>query len=253
MILTPFELPSQGLFKRSPVLNITGLGFQDLLDYSREYQEAQTPMKKYLVDYEWIKRVFPNEWRDINLVDLDAIILKWKMESLSENNELTITKACPKCGEVNTLNIILEQLTTFIPVEFDLEGEIELGGDIYKFRCPSLDEFDSVVIRNSKSGRCRNIELLKLISLFPDYNHTRPNLMENLVLNAKKLDMKALKTLSSVYFKNEIRIKTRCSKCKSEDWSMGVSSLIDNPFLTLVLSTGSTRDKIIFKQIRRTE
>lgn len=251
MILTPFELPSQGLDKQSPVLNVNGLGFQDLLDYSNDYTKADTPMKKYLVDFEWIKKVFPNEWRNINLVDLDAIILRWKMESLSGSNELTITKKCSECGEINTLSVILDQITTFIPVEYDLEGDVTLGEETYHYRCPSLEEFNDVVIRNSKSGRCRNMELLKLIALFPDYNKVRPNLMENLVLNAKLIDIKVLKTLSSVYFKSEVRLQTKCSKCKNGDWSMGVSTLIDNPFLSLVLSSGSTRDKIVFKQIRR--
>jgi hypothetical protein len=248
MILTPYEMPSRGLDKTSEPVNIEGMGFQDMLEYSREYEKAKTPYQKYLIDYKWIKKSITN-WQSINLVDLDAIILRWKIESVSRTNEFTVRKACPECGEVCTLNLEMDQLTTFIPVEFDLSGEVVLGDTRLEYKIPNLLVFDEVLTRLSKSGRCKDIELAKLISFFPDFK-VRPNIVESMVLNAKLDDIQVLKTLSSVYLRSEISINTRCTNCKNGVWSMGVTTLIDDPFLSLVLSSGSIRDKISLKQIQ---
>jgi len=242
MILTPYELPSNGKDPNSEPITINGLGFQDLLIYSREYEAAKTPLQKYLVDFNWIKKVVPN-WTKINLVDLDSVILRWKIESVSGTKEFTIRKKCPDCGEELDLSLEVQQLSIFKPIEYSLENVCELSGTTYRYQCPNLEFFDSVVSKVIRGGRVKDIELLKLISIFPDFA-SRPNQIESLVLNAKLSDIQVLKTLSSVFFRSSITIRTRCPKCKCEEWSMGVSSLIDNPFLSLALSSGTIEDKI---------
>jgi len=247
MILTPYELPSRGLDKNSEPVNIEGLGFQDMLEYSREYEKAKSPYTKYLIDYKWIKKSISN-WQSINLIDLDAVILRWKIESVSGSNEFTVRKQCPECGQIMTLNLELNQLSSFLPVEYGLAGQVILQGAKIDYECPSLMVFDEVLTRLNKSGRCKDIELAKLIALFPDFK-IRPNIIESAVLNAKLIDIQILKTLSAMYLRSEINIRTRCLNCKNEDWSMGVTALIDDPFLSLVLSTGSIRDKIFMQQV----
>lgn len=251
MILTPSELPSHGLDSNSENLSIRGLGFQEMLQYSEEYESARTPFKKFIIDFEWTKKLIPN-WRTINLVDLDAVILRWKVASVSDSNEFSIRKECPHCHSLQTLELTVEQLNNFVPIEFGLTGEIVLGNTNYLYKCPSLDHFNDVYTKISRSGRVKYVELLKLISMIPDFD-AHPNQIENAVINAKLQDIQVLKTLATVYLRSKVNIKTTCSNCKGGDWSMGVTSLIDNPFLSLVLSSGSIEDKITFGEICRSE
>jgi len=242
MILTPYELPSNGKDKNSEPIEITGLGFQDLLIYSREYESANTPLKKYLVDFNWIKKVISN-WQKINLVDLDAVILRWKIECVSGKKEFTTRKRCPECGNQLDLSLEVQQLSIFNPLEFNLENVCEINGVTYRYLCPNLEFFDKVVSKVTRSGRIKDIEILKLISMFPDFAD-RPNQIESMVLNAKNEDIQVLRTLSSIFLRSTISIKAKCPKCKCEDWSMRVASLIDDPFLSLALSSGTIEDKI---------
>ena len=249
MIITPNELPTNGLDKKSESINVTGLGFQDMMEYTNEYQSAQTEFKKYLIDYQWIKKKVSN-WKSINLADLDAVILRWKIESVTNTNEFSVEKTCPICGTRQTLNLEVQQLKHFIPIDYYLFGEVVLGRSKYEYRCPTLEEFDEVVKRVGRFSNCKSIELLKLIATFPEFkNH--PNKIEKLVLDARHQDIQVLKLLSNIYYKSEITVATKCINCKGGDWSMGVFSLIDNPFLSLVLSTGSIEDKISIEQVRR--
>lgn len=248
MILTPFELPSHGLDSNSESIQIVGLGFQDMIQYTEDYEAAKTPFKKFLVDYEWTKKLIVN-WRKINLIDLDAVILRWKIASVSSTNEFSIRKTCPSCGFEQVLSLSVEQLSNFIPIGYALTGEIILGNKMYTYECPSLEHFDDVVTKVTKYGRIKYVELLKLISMIPDFD-IYPNQVENAVINAKLDDIQVLRTLSTMYLNSKVTIKTKCTRCKSEDWSMGVASLIDNPFLSLVLSSESIKDKITPGKIR---
>jgi len=85
--------------------------------------------------------------------------------------------------------------------------------------------------------------------MFPRFRD-RPNEMEALVINAKVSDIQALKLLAEVFFNDKITIKTRCANCKQGDWSMRVASLIDAPFLSLVLSNPTAQNKVILEQVR---
>lgn len=248
MILTPSELPSNGLDPKSESILLDGLGYQDLLTYSHEYESARTPLKKFLVDYEWIKKKVSN-WKSINLMDLDAIILMWKVATVSETNEFSVVKKCPVCGHEQELNLTLEQLSTFVPTQFHLSGTVTLSGTEYEYKCPQLADFEEVVTRVIRSGRVKDIEILKLISMFPRFRD-RPNEMEALVINAKVSDIQALKLLAEVFFNDKITIRTRCANCKQGDWSMRVASLIDAPFLSLVLSNPTAQNKVILEQVR---
>lgn len=251
MILTPYELPSHGLDQNSESISIRGLGFQEMIEYSEEYERAKTPFKKFLVDFEWTKKLIPN-WRKINLVDLDAVILRWKIASVSDSNEFSVRKECPNCGTPQVLELTVEQFANFIPIEYALECQITLGNHQYDVKCPDLEHFNEVLTKTSKSGRIKYTELLKLISMIPDFD-VHPNQVESAVLNAKLSDIQVLKTLSTIYLRSRITVKTTCSHCKGGDWSMGVSSLIDNPFLSLVLSTGSIENKISLGKIHGTD
>lgn len=251
MILTPYELPSNGLDPNEESVDITPLGFQDMIEYSREYESAKNPLAKYLVDFKWIKKCIPT-WKTINLVDLDAVILRWKVASVSETNEFSIRKKCPNCGTMQTLSLQVNQLAKFIPIEYDIECSVYLNKETLRFRAPSLETFDGVITKISKSGRVHDVDILKLIASFPDFEGS-PNKIESIVVNAKLSDIEVLKTLLSIYYKSEVTISTRCSKCKEESWSMRVNSLIDDPFLSLVLSTESTESKISLRKVRGTE
>lgn len=251
MILTPYELPSHGLDSNSESISIVGLGFQDMIQYTEDYESARTPFKKFLVDYNWTKKLITN-WRKINLVDLDAVILRWKIASVSSTNEFSIRKSCPHCGAEQVLSLSVDQISNFIPIEYALSGDIVLGNKKYSYECSNLEQFDDVVTRVTKYGRIKYVELLKLISMIPDFK-IHPNQVEAAVINAKLEDIQVLRTLSTIYLNSKVTIKTKCSQCKSEDWSMGVSTLIDSPFLSLVLSTGSIKDKITLGEIRRSD
>lgn len=251
MILTPYELPSRGQDPNSESISFNGLGFQDMITYSEEYESAKTPLQKFIVDFNWTKKLIPN-WRTINLVDLDAVILRWKIASVSETNEFSVRKVCPNCGTPQVLELSVEQFDNFLPIEYGLTSEIVLNKVHYQVKCPSLDHFNDVITKTNKSGRIKYVNLLKIISMIPDFD-VHPNQVESAVLNARLSDIQVLKTIETVYLRSKITVKTSCSHCKGGDWSMGVASLIDNPFLSLVLSTGSIEDKITIGEIRRND
>ena len=249
MIVHPSEMPSRGLDKNSETINIPSLGFQDLLLYTREYEAAKTPVHKYLVDFKWIREKISN-WDKINLIDLDYVILLFKKCMISDKNEFSVEKACSECGEINELNLEVTQISYALPIEYMLGGAVRLGPDNreYEFYAPNLAFFKSVVDKVSRSGRCKDIDLIKLIAFFPEFEKY-PNKYEALVLNAKQDDIVVLSTLKSIYLRSEVNIKYHCSKCKGGNWSLRVNTLIDNVFLSLVKSASSTESKISVKQI----
>lgn len=249
MILTPYELPSNGLDPNSESISIKGLGFQQLIEYSKEYENAKTDLDKFTVDYNWTKKII-SDWQHINLVDLDSIILKWKLESVNEGNTFSVVKTCPHCGHKQTLELSLEQLGSFAPINYALTGEIELGGTRYQYECPSLDYFDDVFTKITKYKQVHYINLIKLISMIPEFSR-KPNQVQSAVVNAKLSDIQVLRTLESIYLNSNITINTHCSNCGGGDWSMSVLSLIDNPFLSLVINCQSFKDKVILGEIRR--
>lgn len=248
MIVHPNDLPSQGLDNNSEILRIEPLNFKEMIKYSRELARAKTELQKYLIDLDLIKSRIHN-WRSINLMDLDYIIFLMKKVSVSSDSEFTVSMTCTDCGTENTLYLDLGRVSKPTQLLFDLSGKVELNGEVLEYRCPSLEEFDKILTKMTKFRKTDEIRLIKLVSMFPKFNEL-PSKIESSVLEAVGEDIVVLSTLESMYLDSKVDIDYKCSQCKGGDWSMGVNSLIDNVFLSLVLSTESTESKIHAKQIR---
>lgn len=248
MIVHPNDLPSQGLDNNSEILRIEPLNFKEMIKYSRELARAKTELQKYLIDFDLIKSRIPN-WRSINLMDLDYVIFLMKKVSVSSDSEFTVSMICPDCGAENTLYLDLGRVSKPTQLLFDLSGKVELNGELLEYRCPSLEEFDKILTKMTKFRKTDEIRLIKLVSMFPKFNEL-PSKIESSVLEAVGDDIVVLSTLESMYLDSKVDIDHKCNQCKGGDWSMGVNSLIDNVFLSLVLSTESTESKIHAKQIR---
>lgn len=251
MIITPAECPSCGLDKESPTIEIKPMGYQDLLAYSRELHAATSPVGRFFVDFSWFKKSIP-AWKSINLIDLDWLIFKWKLASVSDESEFVIKLKCPECGKEQELMLDVSRISDPVKPDYYLGGTIKLGNPerSYEFKCGNAEFFDNVLDKCYRSGRVKDIDTIKLISMFPEFGNN-PNQIERLIINATLDDIRVLETLKLMYLDTHVKLKYRCEFCKGGTWSMRVSSLIDNPFLGLVQSQKSIKSKITVEPIRR--
>jgi hypothetical protein len=247
MIVNPRELPSRGLDSNSESLNIKPLNFQEMIEYTRNYDASRSELDKYICDVELVKKRIHN-WKSINLMDLDYVIFLIKKESVSQEAEFSVRKTCNECGEENTLYLDPGRLVMPTTTKYELRGTVQLKGREVKFQLPSLEVFDKVLTKIARFKKVKELRLIKLIAMFPDFAD-RPNDIEDMVVTATNEDIVVLRTLESLYLNSSVSIEYKCTKCKGGSWSIGVHTLIDDIFLSLVLSTKSIESKISIKQV----
>lgn len=247
MVLLPLDLPSKGIDPRSQSQTFSPFNFTEMIEYSRSFESCKTDLHKYLLDIEWVKKKFDN-WKVINLVDLDYCIFMMKKISISKDGEFVVSKPCSDCGEDNEL--YLDTSRTLMPLNllYNIKGVINLNNRDYLYELPTLDRFTEIVTIVMRSKRVKDIKILKLISIFPEFD-SKPNDIEDLVSKAVLEDIIELETLHSMYLESKINIDYKCKKCKGGHWSISISLLIDQLFLSLFLSGKSTKTKINVKPI----
>lgn len=250
MILTPKDCPSNGLDPDSPSISFRPMGYQDLLTYSKELAEASHPIKRFLIDFQWFRKYVPN-WKTINVVDLEYCIFRWKLNSVSQESEFSLTLRCPECGKTQHLSLNLTDLGECKKIDYFLGGTVKLGNPErdYEIKACSAEVFLDVLTKCSTSRRVTSIDTIKLISMFPEFKAS-PNQIERLVLEANHDDVRVLELVKTMYLETYVTIRSRCLNCHGGGWSMRASSLIGDPFSQMVRSSKSIASKISFKQVR---
>jgi len=250
MVITPTECPSNGLDTDSQSIDLRPLGYQDLLLYSHELASVDNPIARFNIDFKWFRQYVPN-WKSINIVDLEYVMFRWKLNSISPDSEFNIKLKCPTCNHTEDFSLDLSMLDKPKTIDFYLGGTVKLGNpeSTYEYKCCSSEVFFDVLNKCTRSRRVTSIDTIKLISLFTDFK-SNPNLIERLVLDAKYDDVRVLESLKALYLNTRIKLRINCPKCNGGDWSMRASSLIDDPFLVMVQSEKSIESKIAVKQIR---
>lgn len=247
MRITINELPSRGIDDRSEEININPLTFRDLLTYTRNQESAKDELSKFLVDYNQFKSKV-NNWKSISLMDLDYLIFRYKKLTVSDDKEFSVELTCEDCGSRNQLYLDSTLINVSKQLRYDYRGSIVLNNKTYTYEVPTLEFFDSVLTKIIKYNKGFELKLIKLITCFPDFKNS-PNEIESLVVNAKGDDIIRLSVLYSMYFDSKININHKCKNCSGGHWSIEVRSLIDQVFLSMLLSRTDVTNEIITKQI----
>lgn len=248
MILHPSEMPSRGIDPKSEALNIPILGFSDLIEYTRNMEATTTEIGKYLLDVELVRSKIHN-WKSINLIDLDYIIFMIKKLAVSSGSEFTVEKVCTDCNEVNTLYLNTESLAMPTSLIYDIKGVAIIRDVKWIVEVPNLEEFYPILTKIDKFKKVKELRLLKLISLFPEFKR-QPNLIEDMIVNAHTDDIVVLQALEYMFLDSSIELPHSCTNCREGRWSMKVNTLIDQVFRSMVLSSSADGSKVIFKQVR---
>lgn len=228
MLLLPNDLPSGGAYAISPPIKLKPLTFLEILEYSNEVSGSK--VKDYLRDISWLRKMDPGILQH-SLYDLDYIIFMMKVHTISDDKEFQTDVKCDSCNHRNRIHFTLGDFK-FIEVEStkDLISRVLLGGYKYKVKIPTVEQFLNVLNKYSLYKKTDNVEVIKLISLFPEFE-TMPNDVENAVLNASRQDIGILYLLETKYLSSTESIKKVCSNCNNErGMAIGISSLIADMF-----------------------
>lgn len=247
MLITINELPSRGIDEKSEQVNLRPLTFRELLIYTREQESAKDDFSKFIVDYNEFKSKVTN-WKSISLMDLDYLLFRFKKLTVSDDKEFSVELACSDCGSLNQLYLDSSLINTSQSLRYDYRGSIVLNNKTYTYEVPTLEVFDQVLTKISRYKKGFELKLIRLISCFPDFKNN-PNEIESLVVNAKGDDIIRLSVLDSMYFNSKININHKCNNCSGGHWSIEVRSLIDQVFLSMLLSRTDVTNEIITKQI----
>jgi hypothetical protein len=248
MLLTPQVLPSSGIEERSKAIEVRGLNFTELLEYTKSKNSCKNEFDNFILDYSWVKRKISN-WQDISLIDLDFVIYTIKRLTVSDNAEFSTEMRCTNCNAINELYLSADQVKMPDPLRYDIRGKIVLSGQDLQFEIPMLDFFDECFSKIARYKNVKDLQVIKLITCFPEFKNN-PNRIQNLVANAVVDDIVALSTLEAMYFDSQLTFDYKCSKCGGGHWSIGIRALIDNVFRSLLLSRRSVETKIDVRNVR---
>jgi hypothetical protein len=244
MILLTKDLPSKGIYSKSPPISFTPFTFVEILEYSNEV--TGSAVKDYLRDIKWLQKMDPNILEH-SLYDLDYLIFIMKVHTISDTKEFQTEISCPSCKSRNRVDFDLGDFK-FIDLE---EGEdrvnrVLLNGYKYHIKVPTIGTFLDVLHKYALYQKTDDISVVKLISLFPEFQ-TIPNDIENAIFNADRKDISILYMLEVKYLSSTSPIKRTCSECKNEGGMViGIGSLITDMFRDVLLNNPVTDSQVQF-------
>lgn len=247
------QLPSGGFGYNFPSVSVSPMNFLQVTTYL-ENCPSNDPLEKYLFD---IKQLLEEDERiiDCYLMDVDFLIFYKKLCTVSGDLKYDISLKCPECGKSITRTVSLEKDIHFKQIDQKIMNGayIELGGNKYETRVPTVREFFKVFEVYLKFRRIEDLKLIKTISLIKDFD-IRGNQIQEDVLGATHSDITLLLALQDLYFDQTEPIQVYCPECnkgkrKEERRSVAVSvdSLIVDFFREIAIHNPIDGSKILFK------
>lgn len=246
------RLPSGGYGYDFPSVRISPMTFIQVCEYIENV--PSDPLDKYLYD---IHNLVKEDERilDCYVMDLDFLIFYKKVCTVSEDLSYEITVKCPECGREIRKRINIEKDIKFKRIdEKIMEGAvIELGGDSYETRVPTVKEFLEVFKKYLVYRKITDLSLIKTIALIKNFE-TRGNQIESSILGATHSDITLLMALRDLYYDQVEPVHVFCPDCnknlKPEErrsMTVSVDSLIVDFFRDFCINSPISRSKILFK------
>lgn len=242
MILTISDLPSNGKFGTAPPLRLRPLTFLEVIEYTSEV--TGNTVKNYIRDIKWLRKLDENVVHH-SLYDLQYLIFMMKVHTISDNRSFQSEVSCPNCGNRDAVSFDLGDFNFRDLSDKDkLPTKVELGGFKYDVKVPTISTFLEVLNKYALYKKSDNVDVVKLISLFPEFASS-PNDIENAVLNATRKDISILYLLEVSYLNSMEPLKKICTKCKNEGGMMiGISSLIIDMFRDILFNSHIDEDEV---------
>lgn len=255
MIIRKDALPSCWSEYEFSHIDIKPMGFLEILQYLENLPES--PLDRFIYDYDMLLKDDSNI-RGLLILDFDYVLHMKKGLTIAKDLVFDTTYNCPDCSKTNHIKVNLSELQ-FHKLDSYLHKDVvvNLSGKDYGISVPTMEEFMAVASKYVKYKKVADIDVIKLISLFEEFE-SKPNEIERSVLNANYEDISVLKLLEELYFERIKPIETYCKHCSEKVQeserrliSVGVDALTDNFLPRLIKNNPITEGKILFKQVRQ--
>ena len=252
MILTPKHLPSQGKFIfNQPSVNILPLTFRQMVNYM-SHPEANDVLR-----YRRDLLLLQDNGVDLNtlsLLDADFLIHFQKSLTINDSLHYITTVKCPHCGndiqvEVNTNDF------QFMDYEDNkVPSKIKLNNQEFDVWIPTIAEFLKCLDRYTQSNAEVDLDQLKLLSVFKDYEKS-PRTIERDVLGCRGGDSAKLLWLDGLLFDRIKPIQVNCPNCSGGGEPVSISIKIDQIhstfFRDFMWNNPIEENEVHFKQVRQ--
>lgn len=246
------KLPSRGYGYEFPSISVSPMTFIEVCNYVENVPTDQ--LDKYLFD---IQKLISEDKRILNcyLMDLDFLIFYKKICTVSEDLSYVITTKCPVCGKELRKTVSLEKDIKFKQIDEKIMNGavIELGGNKYETRIPTVKEFLDVFKYFLSFRKITDLGLIKTMALIKNFEY-QSNQIEEAVLGATHSDVTLLMALRDLYYDQVEPIKLLCPNCnkglKPEERryvTVSVDSLIVDFFRDFCINSPISGSKILFK------
>ena len=244
------QLPSGGYGYRFPSLLIKPMTFMEICGYN-ENVPTDDPLAKYMYD---IKVLLRDDQRilDCYIMDLDFLIFYKKLITVSGDLTYKLSIKCPKCGEMLTKKVDLNQDVHFSQIDPQImDGAvIELNGHKYDVQVPTVASFLKVFETYLRYRKVNDIKMIKTIAMIEGFD-TKANQIEADVLGATHEDITLLLALRELYYDRLEPVQIECPSCKADGREASVAVSVENLTVDFFrdLCTNSPIDgtKILFK------
>ena len=245
-------LPSGGFGYDFGTVSLEPMTFLEMSKYVESV--PSDPIEKYLYD---IRKLIDEDHKILNcyVMDVDFLIFYKKLISVSDDFTYTITLKCPTCGSTIKKKISLKQDIHFKQIDEKIMNGaiIELGGNKYEAKIPTVEEFLKVLETILRYNRIHDLSLIKTVALIGDFN-VQANDIQRDVLGATREDITLLLALRELYYDRLEPLEVYCPKCnaglKQEErrpLTVSVDSLIVDFFRDICINSPIDGTKILFK------
>jgi len=210
MELLTHELPS-GYNYSFKSLHIEPMKFSTILEYLESLPDS--PVERFYFYYVLVKEDDPKV-DNLLLCDLDYVVFAKKCLTINRELNITTEATCPSCKSLIPVRIITTSFQFTKLSDAAIAGySVELDGNYYNVRMPTVDEFMWVFANYRRMKHVTDLSIIKYVALFED---VRRNLKrsENLVIRAMYEDISVFVTLSQIYFRTVEPIWVKCPECE---------------------------------------
>lgn len=250
MIINTNQLPCRDSNYDFPTILISPMKLPQLMDYEDNLPKDE--VLRFIYDIEVLKKDNENLSK-VLIPDIPFLVYLKMAVSISKDLEFTIDVKCDQ-GHSSNIRLSMDKLEyRWIPTKILDDQFVILGGKKLTVQVPTVDHFMTVVNNCSRSGSTNNLDQMKLIALFKEYDRS-PNEVENSVLNATHEDVGTLSQLLELYYSAIKPLKWRCPICEEgghgRDLLIKADKLHLEPFRLCIENNRPSSLQAILEQVR---
>jgi phage FluMu protein Com len=147
------------------------------------------------------------------ICDLNYVIVRKKLITIANNEELTTTITCPRCHTKFDIKLHLSDIKFERVDPMIINGlQVKFHGAYHNVRIPTVEEFMNIFTKYRRYKRNTDLRIIKLISLFEEAQvYTQQ--FEQLVVTSTGPDISVLAMLEDLYLDLIQPIDAVCPRC----------------------------------------